>query len=533
MSIESLKSKDLKPLSRRSDPRDKPAGDLPSLKPSGARNKPTVTEHQNLVNSSYIRGGDPTDQEPKHGPQTPIDADRVDTALGVAGRSAYTGERPGSTKNEERDKEVLGRDRWLVRNGHLVTYVCLYLFSVMVLFRPYEIVPGLSFLSQTAIYFAIATLAIFVPSQLATEGNLTMLSTEVKAILAMTVIALISIPIAKDPVMAWATFSDSYIKAVAIFIVLVNVVRTRKRLMGMMWLSLGIGVYLACTAMYLFMTGQSKVEGYRVEVNVGGMFGNPNEMALHFVMMTPIAIALGIASKGSIWRWIYFGVAVLFVAGNMVTFSRGGFIGLMACCFVLVWKIGRKYRLNVTIATAIAGIIAIVAAPGNYGLRMLSIFIPSLDPVGSSDQRRELLERSLLVSVRQPWGIGIGNFPIVGVRNQQTHNAFTQVSTELGILGLIAYLVFMISPFRKLRAIERTLFGEDEHGWFYYLAIGLQASIIGYWVSSFFASVAYNWFIYYLIAYAVAFRRIYVVENGLAEDVKAEPIWHGHTREAT
>ena len=107
------------------------------------------------------------------------------------------------------------------------------------------------------------------------------------------------------------------------------------------------------------------------------------------------------------------------------------------------------------------------------------------------------------------------------------------MSTELGILGLIAYLVFMISPFRKLRAIERTLFGKDEHDWFYYLAIGLQASIIGYWVSSFFASVAYNWFIYYLIAYAVAFRRIYVVENGLTEEVKAEPIWHGHTREAT
>ncbi len=39
-----------------------------------------------------------------------------------------------------------------------------------------------------------------------------------------------------------------------------------------------------------------------------------------------------------------------------------------------------------------------------------------------------------------------------------------------------------------------------------------QASIIGYMVSSFFASVAYQWFIYYLIAYAVAFRRTYSLE---------------------
>jgi O-antigen ligase len=169
----------------------------------------------------------------------------------------------------------------------------------------------------------------------------------------------------------------------------------------------------------------------------------------------------------------------------------------------------------------VVGGVAVLAAPGNYGLRMLSIFVPGLDAVGSSDQRRELLERSIIVTLRNPWGIGIGNFPIVGVRNLQTHNAFTQVSAELGLLGLAAYLVFIISPFRKLSAIERTLFDKEDKGWFYYLAIGLQASIIGYMVSSFFASVAYNWFIYYLIAYAVAFRRIYALEKGAEEKAEA------------
>jgi hypothetical protein len=159
----------------------------------------------------------------------------------------------------------------------------------------------------------------------------------------------------------------------------------------------------------------------------------------------------------------------------------------------------------------------IVLAPGNYGLRVLSIFIPGLDPVGSSDQRRELLIRSLVVTARNPWGIGIGNFPIVGIRNLVTHNAYTQVSSELGLLGFAAYMIFMISPFRKLGAIERTLFAKEEHDWFYYLAIGLQASIVGYMVSSFFVSVAYNWFIYYLIAYAVAFRRIYKLERNIEE----------------
>ncbi len=436
-------------------------------------------------------------------------------------------------KRQAKDFELLNKDNWLVRNGHFTTYIGLYLFTFMVLVRPYEIVPGTEFLASTTIYFAIATIAIYIPSQLVTEGNLTMLSTEVKAILAMTAIALITMPIARDQAMAWDTFSDEFIKAVAIFIVLVNVVRTRKRLIGLVTISLGIGVFLSIETIRLYMAGEFSVEGYRVAISeVQGIFGNPNEMALHFVMMIPIAITLGIATKSSLTRLAYFSTAGLFLAATLFTQSRGGFLGLIGVAAVLVWKLGRKNRLNVSLVSLVFGAIFLVIAPGNYGLRLLSIFFPSLDPVGSAGARREGLITSLIVTARNPWGIGIGNSPVFGAHNLQTHNAYTQVSAELGILGLLAYLVFMVSPFRKLGAIERTLFDADDHNWFYYLAIGLQASIIGYMVSSFFASVAYNWFIYYLIAYAVAFRRIYSLETGATQDVPSHSLWNFQEAEA-
>ncbi len=435
--------------------------------------------------------------------------------------------RPPENKAEkqvETDTVLLGKDRWLTRNGHLLTYVGLFLFSFMVLFRPYEIIPGIEFMASTAIYFALLTLAVYVPSQISTEGNLTMLSTEVKAVLAMTLIALVTMPIARDPVAAWTIFNEPYIKAVVIFIVMVNVVRTRKRLMGLMGLSLGIGVYLSIATVRLWSEGKFSIEGYRVGLTeVHGIFGNPNEMAMHFVMMTPLVIVLGIASKSFAMRLVYFGMAILFIVANVLTYSRGAFLGLIACAAVLIWKLGRKQRLNVTLISIVVGGTAILLAPGNYGLRVLSIFYPSLDPVGSADQRREQLMTSIMVTLRNPWGIGIGNSYFFGIHNLETHNAFTQVSSELGLLGLAAYLILMISPFRKLGAIERTLFAKSETNWFYYMAIGLQASIVGYLVSSFFASVAYNWFIYYLIAYAVAFRRIYSVENGRNRDKKTEP----------
>ncbi len=423
-------------------------------------------------------------------------------------------------KKAAKDRELLDGEKWLRRNGHTLTYVGLYLFSILVFFRPYELIPGLGFLSTSAFYFALATLIIYIPTQLSTEGSLTILSTEVKCVLALAVIALVTMPIAKDPGTAWTTFNDSFVKAVIMFIVMVNVLRTRRRLMGVMWLALSVGLYLSYTAITLYMKGEMKVEGYRVDVEVKGLFGNPNDLALHLVTMTPIALALALGSRSKIMRWVYYVMTGLFVAANTFTFSRGGFLGLLATSAVLVWKLSRKNRLNISLASIVVGGAFILLAPGNYGLRMLSIFVPALDPVGSSDQRRELLERSILVSLRNPWGIGIGNFPIVGIRNLVTHNSFTQISSELGLLGLAAYLIFMISPFRKLGAIERTLFAKDELDWFYYLAIGLQASIVGYMVSSFFVSVAYNWFIFYIIAYAVAFRRIYRIEKGINETEK-------------
>lgn len=516
-------SSDYKPLSSPTQNGETKTDDQFSLKPNETENKGQAFS-ENLTNPFYKKNEEndlKSDlQTEKAGEQKTSSKKPEPEVLTYSEKQKFRKE----TKKLEKDFKLLTSDRWLARNGHILTFIGLYFFSVLVLLRPYEIVPGLGFLSATAFYFALATLLIYFPTQLATEGTLTAFTTEVKALLALAFISVVTMPLAKNPGLAWETFNDPFIKVVAMFIVMINVVRTRGRLMSLMWLSLGIGVYLSYTAWDMYLRGELNAEGYRVRIEMGGMFGNPNDMALHIVMMIPIAICLGIASKNNFLRLIYFSMALLFIAGNFVTYSRGGFLGLIVSVVVLAWKLGRKHRLNVTLGTIFFGGAALLIAPGNYGLRMLSIFIPGLDPVGSSDQRKELLERSILVTLRNPWGIGIGNFPIVGVRNLQSHNAFTQVSSELGLLGLAAYLIFMISPYRKLGAIERLLFNQNDLGWFYYLSIGLQASIIAYMVSSFFNSVAYNWYIYYVIAYAVAFRRIYQLENGLHEEIQAESI---------
>jgi O-antigen ligase len=255
---------------------------------------------------------------------------------------------------------------------------------------------------------------------------------------------------------------------------------------------------------------------------VGGMFGNPNDLALHLVTMVPVAVALCFAKRNPLSKIAYAICAALLVAGIVVTFSRGGFLGLIGAGGVLAWKLGRRHKLAVGACAIVAAIGFVVLAPGEYAARLGTITSVSSDITGSSSQRQALLIRSLQVTARHPlFGVGMGNFHTVSIHELVSHNAFTQVSAEMGLAALAIYVWFIVAPLRRLREIERDTFAARRASRFYYLAVGLQAALVGYVVSSFFASVAYNFYVYYLVGYAVALRRLYAAARAEGDEQTA------------
>jgi hypothetical protein len=78
---------------------------------------------------------------------------------------------------------------------------------------------------------------------------------------------------------------------------------------------------------------------------------------------------------------------------------------------------------------------------------------------------------------------------------------------------MVIYVLFLIAPITKLRKIERETHDLRHKSPYYYLAIGLEASLMGYMVASFFASVAFLWYAYFLVGYAVCLRRLYYVSG--------------------
>src|SRR6185295_17966239 len=82
--------------------------------------------------------------------------------------------------------------RTILRRGHVISYVGLFLFTVVLYFRPYELFSAFSSLDKLAYWLAIATMVVFVPSQLVLEGNLTASPRAVKLVLLLTLAALLS-----------------------------------------------------------------------------------------------------------------------------------------------------------------------------------------------------------------------------------------------------------------------------------------------------------------------------------------------------
>jgi O-antigen ligase len=402
-----------------------------------------------------------------------------------------------------------------LKHGHVFSYAALFLFTLILYARPAEFYPS-ALTASIALLAGIGTLGFFVPTQLSLEGTLTARPREVNLVLLFCLTGLLSIPLAINRPEAWLEFSSTFIRCIVIFVVIVNVVRTEARLKGLIFLAIAAGIWLSFQAVNDYRLGLMTVEGYRAAGRGTGIFGNTNDMALHLVTILPISVALMIGSKGAVRKLLYGACAAVMIAAIILSYSRGAFIGMLIVFFFIAWKLGSQRRLEIVFAVlALAGVLVLLA-PDKYGSRLLSIFIPSLDTEGSADARRGELFRSIYVALRHPLlGIGMGNYqPEMSYKGLVTHNSYTQVGAEMGMTALITYVLFIVSPLKKLGQIARETFDTRRDSRFYYLALGLQASLIAYLISSFFLSVAYVWYVYYLVGYAVCLRRLYESETG-------------------
>ena len=401
----------------------------------------------------------------------------------------------------------------ILKRGHGLTFAGLFLFTFLLFFRPYEFSPSLSWLSKGALITAIATLIIFLPTQLGLENRITIRTREINLVFLLLLFCLISVPFATDKLRAWYGVVE-FLKVVIIFVVLVNVVRTQKQLKAVLFLVLVATCILSLTAINDYRLGNLALRGVRIEGAIGGMFDNPNDLALHFVTFFPIVFVLALASRNAVSKLVYFTAALATLGGTIVTFSRGGFLGLMAVIGVLVWKLAKKNIPLVGIISATLILFLLMLSPVAYRERI------STTGDGSSVARIGELKRSIFLAIRNPFfGVGMENFVLFSDREQATHNSYTQVACEIGIAGAVVYVLFLMAALKRVRQLPNPKQVDKKKKLLPYLAIGVQAGLVGYMVTSFFATVAFLWYLYYLAAYGICISRLY--ESSKAADSNA------------
>ena len=214
-------------------------------------------------------------------------------------------------------------------------------------------------------------------------------------------------------------------------------------------------------------------------------------------------------------------IAVLLVPPILLTLSRtgsrSGSFGAAVLVVVLIIQAKRATRIRLMVATPIVFAVIVILMPRDMLIRYTTFFgtynmnTVWTDPaekrkmatIASSEARQQLLIDSIIVTMKHPLlGVGPGNFMVAqndlaAARGERgiwhvPHNTYTQISSEMGVPGLIIYVVFLFNIFKVLNSIIRSRSPDPTWQNLRQLALTLRASFIVFLLVAFFSSLAYN-----------------------------------------
>jgi len=259
---------------------------------------------------------------------------------------------------------------------------------------------------------------------------------------------------------SWDVLVERFIKAVFFGIFIVAFVR------GPTQLKFFLG---ACVLAWLKIEEESMLgilTGSMLWYNQGilrlhgstGMYAHPNNLAslalgslpflyfLYPLVSRPLKVIL--AAQGTS------AVAIIVYSG-----SRAGYLGLVF--FLLYLLKESKHRFRAYSAVVILVLLSFYVIPDQYWARFQTIQTGQEIDGASMDARKEILNDALDILEKHPFGVGIGVFPVVRTsyfgRSQDTHNLYLEVATNLGIQGLVGFLIFVFAMAKGLSYLKKDL----------------------------------------------------------------------------
>src|SRR2546425_5814787 len=113
-------------------------------------------------------------------------------------------------------------------------------------------------------------------------------------------------------------------------------------------------------------------------------------------------------------------------------------------------------------------------------------------------------------------GVGMNNLALNEERGSagvEVHNVYLQYAVELGIPGLVLFLMLLAACMKSAMAVQARSAGVPALRDLFNLAEGIQISLIAFAVAALFHPVAYHLYFYYMAGLAIAVRAVYEAES--------------------
>ena len=326
-------------------------------------------------------------------------------------------------------------------------------------------------------------------------------------ILAFFAAVFFSILGASDIASARASFDD-FSKIILLYFMMVNIVKSDRNLKSLIWLYILSTAFLGVYSTWSYYSGDYLVaQGIsRAYIPGGGSLADPNSLATTLVLALPFMVLMTKSYRSIFLKILLAAMVAASIWTIVLTGSRGGMLGIIVVLLLL--GLFSKRRLATLAISLILIVVLGVLAPAQYMERFETIAqYDQEDTTGAGASARGRIEGLIYgfkFFLQKPiTGIGIANFPYhffhEGKGWFNPHNMLAQLISELGVVGLMAFSIFIYQLLRILREINISHKVAKLPADFYsHMSIAIQITLVMLFFQGLFGHNLYrfNWYVF-------------------------------------
>jgi O-antigen ligase len=372
--------------------------------------------------------------------------------------------------------------------------VVLAAYLAITISRIHEVVPYLTHLYLGKVSAALLLMAAF--SRIRGSDIQRVFRTPVaKYVAILTGLALVSVPGSAWPKQSFTFFQDWWPQVMLMFVcVCAGFANRRTAYLCVVTVTLSAGF----AALVMMATNNVDGGGRAFIGTYSAATYDANMSAALFVLALPYAAMLAVRRGWT--RWAGIALIPLLIAATLATASRGGVLALAVLGVTTVVFAPKQHRPKYIGLLVLAVAIAPFLPHSGLATRWAEFMQPGGDyNMTSRDGRIEVWKRGIGFMITHPvLGVGVRSYEIAGGTLAHSwvnaHNAFIQVGAELGVGGLVVFVMMVSAGLRLALQARRRLSGSttpsDELG--RGLMTAAFSALVAVIASAMFLSMAYD-----------------------------------------